>query len=99
MKRKINTPVILLFCIAIALILVFLKLDVNDSNKKEVDHIDNISYGADIEREHVKYYRDACAQYADNELLIQPSFALSEAEAKSLAEKHGANLVGYISVS
>lgn len=96
--RKSVLGIILILCIAGTIALICVKRSIDDKNMEE-NHQDCISYVGEIDQEHVKCYENASVQYVDNELLIQPRSSLSEVEAKKLADKHGANLVGYIGVS
>ena len=103
MNQKKNTPGIIVFIALIILVITIVVGGIWWLSKvyfaRSKDRTENISYSSNIEKEHIQYYEDACLQYADNELLIQPSKPISEKEAKALAEKHGAELVGYLSVS
>ena len=103
MNQKKNTPGIIVFIALIILVITIVVGGIWWLSKvyfaRSKDSTENISYSSNIEKEHIQYYEDACLQYADNELLIQPSKPISEKEAKALAEKHGAELVGYLSVS
>lgn len=94
--RKIIFSVLLLIIVVNTIVLINLKLDIYNHHRKD-DNPYLISYAADIDPQHVKSYREACIQYADNELVIQPSGSLNETKAKKLAEKNGAELIGFIS--